>query len=147
MVINTRRCATAWSHFISRMLHKIVSHMTNPLKFLGLLYLWFKASYCNYIDDDISPMQLPIAAQMYATVARYRLSAKPALILSTYQCLSCPQSRPRNGVTCQCSIRVKVNTRVCLMIEFSGKRPCWIFSARTSDINVQAEGIILRAIE
>jgi hypothetical protein len=33
------------------------------------------------------------------------------------------------------------------MIKINPKRPSWIFSARTRDINVEAERVVLRAIE
>jgi hypothetical protein len=61
--------------------------------------------------------------------------------------LPCPQSRPGNIVARHCNIRVKVNARINLMIEVNPKRPSCIFSARTRDINVKAERVVLRAIK
>lgn len=61
--------------------------------------------------------------------------------------LSGPQSRPWNLIARHRDIRVEVDARVILVIKAGSNSSRRICCARTRHVNVEAERIVLRAIE
>lgn len=71
----------------------------------------------------------------------------PLRLQSNLDLIASPQSRPRDFITRYCDIRVEEDSRVILVVEAGSNSSLRVCCARTRHVNVDAERIVLRAIE
>lgn len=76
-----------------------------------------------------------------------RKRTEPLRLQSNIGLIARPQSRPRDFVTLHCNIRVEKDSRVILVVEAGSNSSLRVCCARTRHVNVDAERIVLRAIE
>jgi hypothetical protein len=71
------------------------------------------------------------------------VSARIHLILLPHPSLASPQCRSRHIISRQSLIRVEVNTRVSLSIQFARQRACWVLRAGPCDVDVETKWVVL----
>lgn len=61
--------------------------------------------------------------------------------------LTSPQRRAGHGVVGDGGVRVEVNTGVGILVQRRAGGACWVGRARARDLDVEALGVVLRAVE